>query len=400
MKFFLCVDIGIFCSMTNLESVTPPTNVIHPRRLFTMPDDDKVKPWADANGVTPKRVAPTHGLPLLAPSPTSGIYIDAAQVVADVESLCEYLKGLGENFSDGFLNSKGNIVPPVTTKQLAPLRDAIDHLQSRIYEQSTMAIITPLLTPPEPVTPANEEDEDKSVPLVASPIKSAVCVDKSTSSISRVMDSRLLSSDLEHLRKIQKEVRGLFRASEDSSVRSPSPISTRRGGDLVLESTSSTSVVSRGTSAGKISRLLTDSEELKKQQSLIDAGLSQLTLSPATELLERDSVRCNPWFGGGRNLVAPESPMVRGRDVKTQGVAAALNAAMGQTRSARSQSRRRSMSASAPVNSRKEVKANDLISWLKKQAANASPGYSGGSAKKLASIYTSRQRGDSVKHLN
>jgi hypothetical protein len=380
--------------MTNLESATP-TNVIHPRRLFTMPEEDKVQ-----INVTPKRTVTAHGLPLLAPSPTSGIYIDAAQVVADVESLCEYLKSLGENFSDGFLNSKGNTVPPVTTKQLAPLRDVISQLQSRIYEQSTMAIITPLLTPPEPVTPANaeEEDEDKSVPLVASPIKSAVC----DQSVSRVMDSRMLSSDLEHLRTIQKEVRGLFRGSNDSSVRSPSPISTRRGGGVVLESTSSSSMVSRGTSegAGKISRLLTESEEIKKQESLIDAGLSQLTLSPATELLERDSIRRNPWFAGGRSLVPPESPMLRGRDVKSTGVAAALNAAMGQTRTARSQSRRRSVSASAPANSRQERKASDLISWLKKQATSGSPGYSGGSAKKLASIYTSRHRGDSVKHLN
>ena len=417
-------------------------NIIHPRRLFAMPEDDPdvayMKPASitkqgEVGGsffppaTTPKRTAAVHGLPLLAPSPTSGIYIEASQLVSDVETLCEYMKNLGENFSDGFLGSNGKSVsttaPSIVTKQLGPLRDAIVQLQTRIYEQSTMAIITPLLTPPEPSTPAaiascsqserGEEEDEKSAPLVASPIKSAVVTDEQppsrevsmSTSLSRVLDSRILSLDLEHLRTIQKEVRGLFRSSDEIgdhvSVRSPSPISTRRGGSMVLQSTC-TSQTTDG--AGKISRLLTDSEEVKKQQSLIDAGLSQLTLSPATELFERDSIRKNPWFISDREnrqvVVPPQSPVVRGRDVRGAGVAAALNMAMGQSRTgARSSSRRRSLSASAPV-ARQEQKASDLISWLKKQAANASPGYSGGSAKKLASIYTSRHRGDSVKHLN
>jgi hypothetical protein len=408
--------------MTNLEGATPTTNVIHPRRLFTMPEDDEstcVKPSSvkpgDPNGFfpnanTPKRTG-VHGLPLLAPSPTSGIYIEASQVSGDVEVLCEYLKNLGDNFSDGFLGTNGKVgnVPQLTTKQMGPLRDAIVQLQMRIYEQSTMAIITPLLTPPADV-PEEEEDE-KSVPLVASPTKAAfVCSDdrsQVSSSLSRVMDSRVLSSDLEHLRTIQKEVRGLFRSVDDMSVsvRSPSPISSRRGG-LKLQVSTASSSTSQATSngAGKISRLLTESsDEVKKQQSMIDAGLSQLTLSPTTELMERDSIRRNPWFattGERKPLVPPESPMLRGRDVKSTGVAAALNVAMGHTRGARSQSRRRSLSTSAPAVPREEKRANDLISWLKKQAVTGSPGYSGGSAKKLASIYTSRHRGDSVKHLN
>jgi hypothetical protein len=328
-----------------------------------------------------------------------------------VEVLCEYLKNLGDNFSDGFLGTNGKVgnVPQLATKQLGLLRDAIVQLQTRIYEQSTMAIITPLLTPPADV-PEEEEDE-KSVPLVASPTKAAfVCSDdrsQVSSSLSRVMDSRVLSSDLEHLRTIQKEVRGLFRSVDDMSVsvRSPSPISSRRGG-LKLQVSTASSSTSQATSngAGKISRLLTESsDEVKKQQSMINAGLSQLTLSPTTELMERDSIRRNPWFataGEKKPLVPPESPMLRGRDVKSTGVAAALNVAMGHTRGARSQSRRRSLSTSAPDVPREEKRANDLISWLKKQAVTGSPGYSGGSAKKLASIYTSRQRGDSGKHLN
>jgi len=408
------------------EGADPPgTNVIHPRRLFAMPEDDDnlcVKPSVMKQGATdpagffpnatPTKRTAGHGLPLLAPSPTSGsIYIEASQVVSDVELLCEYLNNLGENFSDGFLGTtttgKGGNVPQVTVKQLGPLRDAIAQLQTRIYEQSTMAIITPLLTPPESVTPtatAIDEEDEKSVPLVASPTKAAISSDdrSSQTSMSRVMDSRMLSSDLEHLRTIQKEVRGLFKSVDELSVRSPSPISSRKGGLKLQASTASSASQATSEGAGKVSRLLNDSEEVRKQQSMIDAGLSQLTLSPATELMERDSIRRNPWFASGKPLVPPESPMLRGRDVKSAGVAAALNVAMGQTRTTRSQSRRRSLSSSGRVeSSREEKKASDLISWLRKQAATGSPGYNGGSAKRLASIYTSRHRGDSVnKHLN
>jgi len=429
---------------------------IHPRRLFPMPPSPPPSAVCDEtnksslkvderNCLKPSTIAKTQnikstnlmadsppnrrlpltplatgtgGLPLLAPSPSSCVYIEVSQLVNDVENLIEFIQSLGDNFSDGFLSSSSpKSVPDVVTKQIAPLREAIQALSTRIYEQSTMAIITPLLTPKDkeetrPVvdrmgavpaiptremeSPQNKEqpnNDESTDQLVASPPR-GVCDSSLQTSQTMSMQSlgtassTTLSIDVDHLRKIQQQVRGLFSEAPPKGVDSPSPI--RRGLHGRISDQPLVTRSDAGSTATKISTLLRDEEVLSPvgkrsiRMSTGEGGLSQLTLSPGTELFDRDSIRTNPWFKKG-GVVAPKVGKIQGRVIPNeneQRTVNALSAVMARQRAGRV--------STAPPRTPQPSPKSDLISWLKKQAVHGSPGYNGGSAKDIASIYTHR----------
>jgi hypothetical protein len=282
-------------------------------------------------------------------------HVEIATLENDVETLIEWIAGQ----PGGVADETG-----LRIGQLEPLAVAIRGLVNRLTKR--------------PVTVSSQSQTDKADPVVADETELPETPRQSTMNGFKLTDSRMLSRDMEHLRTIQKEVRGLFRTAADS----------RDGSVDNTHHTFTSQASSHATShATKISRLLGMSPEKTEI-----GGLSQLTLSPGTELMD------NPWFSSRPlrrrrsgslpppsldevitdspvSTIAPVSAAVTTRELFATDdslTVSALHAAMA---------RRRAPSVGGRA---------DLAGWLKKQETK----------KRIPTSIYSRKRSDSVTYRN
>ena len=343
-----------------METTTP---IGHPRRLFANVTPAKVTETAPAR--------PTGGSPLLAPrSMNLATHIEISTLELDLAVLMNFVAKLGAT-------GESLVCESVFLPALAPLREALVNLQFRIGKSAILsdsphtdveAHMNELKARVEALDEINVLT-DETTQLVSTPTRTLTR--RPTEG-----DPKILS-DMEHLRTIQKEVRSLF-----ASVNSPSPIkSSSLSGFVARYPSSACTETGSLQTATKISRVLAASPDKT-------STFSQLTLSPTTELFERDSVRLNPWFERDRrkkvlarrrsgSLPPPMSPgstlpdfsasnVVSNREIPNENdsqTILALQAAMA--------ARRRAPSVGAIHRIKRETGTSDLVSWLRKQASNS-----------------------------
>lgn len=331
--------------------MSTPIHTLHPRRLFcTEPSEvdatSCLRPSVIAQQERMALASPSFFVqPLLAPSP-----IASSGLTLDVDTLVDFVNGMSAFPDDQQTHSCGS----VKLKQLEPLRDALIALQRRLMESSSTIVgVTPMLSPKEGEKP-NILYQEKNSPVV--PTSTHHPDPPSIVNLS-------VTSDVEHLRTIQKALRGLFDARIHSSTQSSlSPIEV-----------SSHSSIQTATG---ISRALNDSGTVMSSVNCND-DLANLTLSPTTELFDRESIQRNPWFKNNpkRNAL----PVTRDIPFDGSKTAEALqNARVG--------------------TNKQQNHRNDLIQWLQKHATNSNTPTT--SAKGLASIYSTRNKADFGGHDN
>jgi hypothetical protein len=322
--------------------MSTPIHTLHPRRLFCSEPTEVdatscLRPSVIAQqerGIVQQR-SPFYVQPLLAPSP-----IPSSGLSVDVDTLVDFVNGLAEstNIECG----------SVKIRQLEPLREALIALQRRFVESgSTIVGVTPVLPSPKwveatpgPTSPENPITSPESIPT--SYHKDPRIEEQVEISSHHSILTSSVTSDVEHLRTIQKELRSLF----DERVQSNQSTSQ-----------STLSPIHRST-ATRISRALCDSATIA---SSVSDDLGNLTLSPTSDLFDRESVQRNPWF--------KQNPKRNNREIKADGA----------------------KTIEALQNARKEkmgAPKNDLLVWLQKHA-NQTPKTT---AKGLASIYSARSQ--------
>ena len=344
---------------------------IHPRRLFcnaTPPPDSTPTGIDSSSCVRPSLVAQQErqasAYPLLAPSPSSPAFlcthVEISAVKNDVENLVDLVNAirvLVEADSPESVSADDTSVsynessscPTPTVSHLNPLREGLLSLMSAVQARRRDS------PDPEPAleTPKNAE-----------PIK--------------LSDSHLLSEDLAHLRTIQKEVRGLFgqRSSPAKSTPTRYPASTTSD--------------EPPQTATKISATLAASPERANETTeLGHGGFSQLTLSPTTELFDRESVRMNPWFRETRRAARRSGslPVTREDDqVVTSPIStiADISAAVTNREILADDESMTVMALQAAMARRRAPSlggnrgggTSDLAAWLHKQAASSKTGTS------------------------
>lgn len=334
--------------------MSTPIHTLHPRRLFCSEAAEVdatscLRPSVIAQQERMQTGAsPFYVQPLLAPSP-----IPSSGLTLDVDTLTDFVNGL-----NAFASDEQACCGQVKLKQLEPLRDALIALQRRLAESSSTIVgVTPLLTPKKEQI---VQKQPISLEEVGDPPEPSQTSFRGPASI--VNSS--VTSDVEHLRTIQKALRGLF----DKQIVNVTTMSHSSLSPIQKSSAEDPD----HTTATRISRALNDSGTV---MSSVNCGdLANLTLSPTTELFDRESIQRNPWFkhnpGNKRNVL----PATREIPFDSSKTAQALqNACVG--------------AASKPSSNGTR---NDLIQWLQKQAnSKCNPSTS---AKGLASIYTNRSK--------